>query len=282
VLRQVLDEIVQAAGGRNVAVAFRDYHTDTAWSLRGAQWFHAASAMKLAVLLALHHEAAHRRIELDAWLHVRNRFTSRVDAEPFRIARERDADSVVMGQVGKMMRLRDLAERMIVASSNLATNLLIDLLGPQAIREALAELGVTGIEVLRGVEDQRAHEAGIDNRVTADGLLSLLTLLTDGGGRLRPETAQEMVDVLQRQELTGGLPLGLPPELRKMARVAHKTGEISTVAHDAGLVFLPERAPYALVVLTEWPPGSESRQQTVGKVARAVYDHLVAGAGGGA
>jgi beta-lactamase class A len=279
-LRQVVDDIAQGAGARTVAVAFHDYQTDSAWSLRGGQWFHAASAMKVAVLLALHQEAAKGRVELDAWLHVRNRFTSRVDAEAYRIARERDADSVVQAQVGKMMRLRDLAERMIVASSNLATNLLIDLLGPQAIRDALVELGVTGIEVLRGVEDQRAHDAGLDNRVTADGMLSLLKLLQEPG-RLRPEMAQEMVEVLQRQELTGGLPLGLPPEVRSTAKVAHKTGEISTVAHDAGLVFLPERAPFALVVLTEWPPASESRQQTVGKVARAVYDHLVAAGGAG-
>lgn len=279
-LRQVVDDIAQSAGARAVAVAFHDYQTDTAWSLRGGQWFHAASAMKIAVLVALHHEAAAGRIELDAWLHVRNRFTSRVDAEAFRVAKERDADAVVQAQVGKMMRLRELAERMIVASSNLATNLLIDLLGPQAIREALAEHGVSGIEVLRGVEDQRAHEAGLNNRATAEGLLSLLKMLQDPG-RLKPEMAQEMIEVLQRQELTGGLPLGLPPEVRANARVAHKTGEISTVAHDAGLIFLPERAPFALVVLTEWPPGNESRQQTVGKVARAVYDHLVAPGGAG-
>ena len=279
-LRQVVEEIAQTAGARAVAVAFHDYQTDTAWSLRGGQWFHAASAMKLAVLLALHHEAANGRLELDAWLHVRNRFTSRIDAEPFRIARERDADSVVQAQVGKLMRLRDLAERMIVASSNLATNLLIDLLGPQAIRDALAALGVTGIEVLRGVEDQRAHEAGVNNRVTADGMLSLLKLLQEPG-RLPPEMAQEMVEVLQREELTGGLPLALPPELRANARVAHKTGEISTVAHDAGLLFLPERAPFALVVLTEWPPGGESRQQVVGRIGRAVYDQLIAPGGSG-
>ena len=280
-LRQVVDEIAQSAGARAVAVSFHDYQTDMAWSLRGGQWFHAASAMKVAVLVALHHEASLGNVELDAWLHVRNRFTSRVDAEPFRIARERDADSVVQGQVGKMMRLRELAERMIVASSNLATNLLIDLIGPQAIRDALAAHGITGIEVLRGVEDQRAHEAGLNNRVTADGLLSLLELLHEPG-RLKPEMAQEMVEVLGRQELTGGLPLGLPPDVRAGARVAHKTGEISTVAHDAGLIYLPDRAPFVLVVLTEWPPGSESRQQTVGEVARAVYDHLVAPGGAGA
>jgi beta-lactamase class A len=279
-LRQAIDDIAQAAGARAVAVAFHDYQTDTAWSLRGGQWFHAASAMKIAVLIALHHTAADGRLELDAPLHVRNRFTSRVDAEPFRIARERDADAVVQAQVGKTMRLRDLAERMIVASSNLATNLLVDLLGPQAIRDTLAALGVGGIEVLRGVEDQRAHDAGLDNRVTADGMLGLLKLLHEPG-RLPPETAREMVEVLQRQELTGGLPLGLPPEIRGNARVAHKTGEISTVAHDAGLIYLPERAPFALVVLTEWPAGGESRQPTVGKIAGAVYDHLVASGGAG-
>ena len=44
-----------------------------------------------------------------------------------------------------------------------------------------------------------------------------------------------MLDVLHGQQFKSGIPAGLPRD----ARVAHKTGEISTVAHDAGLVYLP-------------------------------------------
>jgi beta-lactamase class A len=244
--------------------------------LRGAQWFHAASTIKLPLLLALFHAVAEGSFGLDDWLHVRNRFASRLDGEPFRVPRERDSDGMVHAETGKLMRIRDLAERMIVASSNLATNLLLDLVGAREAQRTLQEtLALAGIDLVRGVEDERAHAAGINNRVTADGLLAALRLLHDPGP-LAGELAREATEVLLRQELSGGLKRGLPAELREQARVAHKTGEISTVAHDAGLVFLPERKPYALVVLSEWEPGANSRQATLGRVAQAVYEELVA------
>lgn len=274
-LRQRIDDIAATAGARCVAVSFYDYETATGWSLRGERWFHAASTIKLAVLLALHQAVARGEVELDGWLHVRNRFPSRAGGEPFRIARERDADGVVHAEVGKLMRVRDLAERMIVASSNLATNLLLDLLGAREAQRSLLELGLQGIELVRGVEDEGAHQAGIDNRVTADGLLALLRLLQEGQ-RIPAEAGRQMIDVLGRQELTGGVGLGVPEAARARARVAHKTGEISTMAHDAGLVFLPDRQPYALVLLSEWPAGGDSRQAALGQIAAEVHRQLIA------
>jgi beta-lactamase class A len=274
-LRESIESIAQAAGARSVAVSFFDYETETAWSLRGGQWFHAASTIKLAILVALYHGAAQGRLDLEAALHVRNRFPSRHGGEPFRVSRDRDADPVVHGEVGRLMRIRDLAERMIVASSNLATNLLLDLVGVREAGATLAELGVGGIELVRGVEDERAHQAGINNRATADGLLALLRLCQEGNA-IAGDAGRQMVEVLLRQELTGGVELGLPEGARARARVANKTGEISTVAHDAGLVFLPDRKPYALVVLSEWAAGSDSRQQVLGRISQAVYRGLVA------
>ncbi|HXT19523.1 MAG TPA: serine hydrolase [Thermoanaerobaculia bacterium] len=274
-LRQTVDEIAKQAGANEVAVAFYDWETSTAWSLRAERSFHAASTIKLAVLLALVDAVAEGRFEWDSWLHVRNRFASRVDAEPFRIARERDADSVVHAEIGKLMRVSALAERMIVSSSNLATNLLLDLIGVREAREALEKLGLqNGIDVVRGVEDHKAHEAGIDNRTTADGLLSLLRLVHEGHG-IGAEGSKQMLDVLSRQELQSATRLGLPESVRAKARVANKTGEISTAAHDAGLVFLPDRRPFALVVLSEWPAGNGNRQAALGEVVAAVYRHFV-------
>ena len=278
-LKQIVDDIAATAGANEVAVGFYDWETATAWSLRGERWFHAASTIKVPVLLALVDAIAAGRFEWESWVHVRNRFASRVDAAPFRIPRERDADSVVHAEVGKLMRVRDLAERMIVASSNLATNLLLDLLGVRETRESIERLGLGGIDVARGVEDQRAFDGGLNNRVTADGLLALLRLLHEPRG-FDAAAATQVVDVLGRQELTGALKLGLPEGVRARARVAHKTGEISTAAHDAGLVFLPDRKPFALVVLSEWPAGNGNRQAALGNVVAAIYRHLIESAEG--
>ena len=273
-LRQTIDHIAAKVGAAEIAVAFYDWETATAWSLRGERWFHAASTMKLGILVALVDAIGQGRLEWDAWLHVRNRFASRVDGEPYRIARERDADAVVHAEIGRLMRVRDLAERMVVASSNLATNLLLDLVGVRETRETLDRLGLHGIDVVRGVEDHRAFAAGVNNRVTADGLMSLLRLLHEPRG-ISAEGAAQMVEVLARQELTSATRLGLPAPLRSRAKVANKTGEIASAAHDAGLVFLPDRRPFALVLLSEWPEGNGSRQAALAEVAAALYRHFV-------
>jgi beta-lactamase class A len=170
------------------------------------------------------------------------------------------------------MRIEELASHMIVTSSNLATNLLLDLVGLEHVQNVLAELGIEGIDVRRGVEDERAFEAGIVNRVTANGLVELLRLIAEGRA-YSPELSQEMLDILHDQEFNGGIPARLP----KGVRVAHKTGDISTVAHDAGIVYVPERKPYIIAVLSEWSPETSKRSSTIAAVSYAVYEHLMGG-----
>ena len=278
-LRSAVDTVCREEGASTIAVAFYDFETETGWSHLADRWFHAASTIKLAVLVALHDAAASGRLSLDARLHVRNRFVSRADGESYRIDPARDADGAVHAQIGRSMRLRELARHMIVRSSNLATNLLLDLVGPREAQETLERLGIPGIRLLRGVEDRRAWEAGINNEVTAHGLLELLRTIYRGEG-LAQDSAGEMLDVLFAQELDCGIRAGLPASLRGQAQVASKTGDISDHTHDAGLVYLPDRKPYALVVLTAWAQAATtSRQGTVARVSRLVYDAFVAGAG---
>ena len=66
------------------------------------------------------------------------------------------------------------------------------------------------------------------------------------------------------------IPAGLPDA----AQVAHKTGEISTCTHDAGLVLLPGRRPYAVAILTEHPTGLDEPQKTVARVSRLIYEFI--------
>lgn len=272
-LRRILDVEGEAPGSK-IAVSYFDYETETSWSFRGDSWFHAASTIKVAVLLGLFAAAAEGRFGLSSDLHVRNRFFSVVDGSPYCLEYERDSGSAVYAALGRTMELGELARHMIVTSNNLATNLLVDLIGVEQIGRTLAGLGVKGVELRRGVEDEKAHAAGINNMVTADGLLSLFRLLQEG--RAFPaDDAQRMLDILFKQEYNSGIPAGLPEEARAGARVAHKTGNISTVAHDAGLVFLNRRRPYALCVLTSWEAGTSGPPEAIARVSRAVYEDLV-------
>ena len=120
------------------------------------------------------------------------------------------------------------------------------------------------------MEDERAFEKGISNRVTANGLVGLLRLIGEERA-FSPTLSRQMLDVLLGQQFNSGIPAGLP----RGARVAHKTGEISTIAHDAALVYLPGRKPYALVVLTEWEPSAGGRSATIAAASYLAYSALV-------
>jgi beta-lactamase class A len=209
-------------------------------------------------------------VSIDSRVHVRNQFYSVVDGAPYRIDSARDANSEVHATIGKTMKLSRLAHHMIVTSSNLATNLLIDAVGLDRVQRTLTELGVRGVELRRGVEDERAYAEGIINRVTANGLVRVLQLIEEKQA-ISKEACERMLEILHGQEFRSGIPAGLPDD----ARVANKTGEISTVAHDTGLVYLKDREPYSLAILTEWDAAKTlGRRETLAKISRAVYEHL--------
>jgi beta-lactamase class A len=251
-----------------LGIAFYDAQTTLQWSYNADEWFHAASTMKLAVLLGVFHEVQKGNIRLQDTVHVRNKFRSVIDGSAFNLDLNRDADAVVYQHLGRTMTVHRLAYQMIITSSNFATNLLVDVIGVAAIEEALAELGIQGLRVRRGVEDQVAFDAGVNNEVTANGLLALLRALAEERA-CSPEASRQMLEIMLDQRFKSGIPAGLP----QAARVAHKTGNITTVHHDAGIVYLEDRRPYVLVVLTQFKP-ENARSSAVKDVSRDVYECL--------
>lgn len=269
-LRGRFGELEELSGARSLAVAVSDFESGLEFDHHGSRWFHAASTIKLAVLVGVY-GAIHRGDLLpQSRVHVRNRFISAFDGSPYRVRVDRDANGEVHREIGRTLRVSELAEHMITSSSNLATNLLLDLVGLEVVQRALEEYGLEGIDLRRGVEDEAAFEHGINNRVTALGLVGLLRLIGEERA-FSSELSRRMLDVLHRQQFRSGIPAGLP----RGARVANKTGDISTVAHDAGLVYLPERKPYAIAVLTEWEPSVTGRSTTIAAASYIGYAALV-------
>jgi beta-lactamase class A len=268
-LRDRMAELEEDSSAKALSVALYDTNTDIAFEYHADRWFHAASTIKVAILLGVFDAIYEGTLHRESRLHVRNRFLSAWDAEPFRVASERDANSVVHQAIGKTMRISELARHMIATSSNLATNLLLDLVGVDRVQQVLEEFGVEGVDVRRGVEDERAHRQSINNRVTARGLVSMMRLIAEERA-FNPQLSREILDVLHAQEFKNGIPARLPADVR----VAHKTGEISTVAHDAGVVYPRDRKPYVLAVLTEWDPEATGRTATIAIASRTVYEFL--------
>ncbi len=267
-LREAVEKIAGESKARAVAVALLDFDSGLRFSLAGDRWFHAASTIKVAVLLAIFRAADEGRLQLDDSLHVRNRFISAADGFPFRLDSDSDALPELYQAIGRTVNISTLAEGMIAASSNLATNLLLDLVGVEYARNVLRDAQVSGVQLRRGVEDHAAHERGIDNQVTADGLLTLLCAVR--GNFLSNESREPAIRILLAQRFKSMIPAGLPAH----ATVAHKTGEISTACHDMGIVYLPERQPYIAVILTEFDSELDGRRETVAAISEVIHRSL--------
>jgi beta-lactamase class A len=269
-LRRQVEEIETESGAKAVAVAVHDTETNFEFRHDADRWFHAASTIKVPILLGVFDAVDRGALLPHSRVHVRNLFHSVVEGIPFRVNSDRDANGSVHAAVGKMLRVEELAHHMIATSSNLATNLLLDLVGVEAVRKTLRDLNVAeGVDVKRGVEDELAFEKGIYSRVTAAGLLRILLLLAEGKA-FSPTLSHKMMEILHAQEFNKGIPALLP----KGTRVAHKTGDISTVAHDAGVVYLADRKPYVLVILTEWDADASGRSKAIAAISHAVYETL--------
>src|SRR5262245_26628993 len=202
VLDARLREIAERIPYGTLGVSVFDYLSGLSWNFNADRWFHAASVIKLALLVALFDARDRGRFKLGSRLHVRNRFLSVADGKLFRIDGNRDADAEVHAAVGRTMKVRQLARRMIVTSSNLAANLLLNLVGIEAARESLQRLEIQGVDLCRSVEDERAFELGISNRMTPRGAIGLLRTIVAARG-VSPESADEMQRILLDQQFSG-------------------------------------------------------------------------------
>ena len=253
-----------------VAVAVRDLGTGGSLSIRGNRTFHAASTMKVPVMAEVYRQAEAGVFALDDSLTIRNGFTSIVDGATYRI--EDDSDEAVYERIGESISIRDLTERMITVSSNLATNMVIDLVSADSVQQTIEGLGTTRMQVRRGVEDIKAYRQGLNNTATASDLATILVAIAEHEV-VSPSASEAMVEILKRQEYNDTIPAGLPDDVE----VAHKTGWITEIHHDAAIVYPPEGAPYVLVVLTEGIAERDHSAALHASIARAVHDHLRVG-----
>jgi beta-lactamase class A len=259
---------IAAASGAEVAVAYRTLDGRGELLVDADQPFHAASTMKLPVMIELFRQADSGMLSLEDPLPVRNEFHSIVDGSTFTLSEGDDSDKDVYAAVGRTLTLRQLCEAMIIVSSNFAANLLIERLGVQHIRRTVQALGADGMQVLRGVEDQKAYDEGMNNTTTARGLMVLLDRLAHGTA-VSARADAEMIDILKRQRFNSAIPAGLPPG----TPVAHKTGNITRIHHDAAIVYGP--SPYVLVVLVRGIDELKKSAALMAEISKAVYGHTV-------
>ena len=269
VLADSVEAVVARYPGATVAVAVRrqDEGDAVSYTRNGDRAFHAASTMKVPVMIEAFRQVEAGRRGWDDPIRVENRFRSIVDGSEYAI--EDDTDDALYALQGSDVTFRNLTERAITTSSNLATNLLIEVVTADSVQATVDRLGAPGMKVLRGVEDLKAFEAGLSNRTTAAALATLLEAIRDGRA-VSPSADAEMVDVLDDQAFNEMIPAGLPAG----TRVAHKTGWITEIHHDAAIVYPEDAAPYVLVILTEGLADRDASSRLGAEITRAVHGAL--------
>lgn len=263
--------IIRDAAGdtAEVSVAFLDLQTGDSLLVDAHVPMHAASTMKVPVMMELFRRAGAGELSFDAPVPVVNQFTSIVDGGSYQLSASDDSDTELYRHVGERMPMRALVERMITRSSNLATNILIAQARPSRIAETMERIGAGEMHVLRGVEDNAAFRAGMNNTTTAYALMRVMRAVQDPAV-VGDAAAREMQAILARQEFTEMIPAGVPAG----TRVANKTGSITRIAHDAAIVYPPGRAPYVLVVLTRGFASGDAAHAVGRDISRAVWSHV--------
>jgi beta-lactamase class A len=258
-----LEERIQKSGA-DVGVAFRTLDGKAVWSFHAEDVFHAASTMKIPVMIELFHQVRQGKVKLGDSLPIQNEFRSLADGSTFTLDPKDDSETDLYKAVGQTRTLSQLCELMITVSSNFATNLMIQKLGVENIRATVRALHADGMNVLRGVEDNKAFAKGLNNTTTAEGLAVLLEAIAKGEA-VDADASRQMVEILERQKFNEGIPAGLPAN----THVAHKTGELTKLHHDAAIVYA--KRPFVLVVLVRGLEELKESSALMADITRQLY-----------
>lgn len=262
-----IDALVGEVDSAIVSVSIIDSAHNLTWHRDGERLYHAASTMKIPVLIELFRQAGTGRFSLEDEILLKNEFRSIVDGSLYSIVD--DSDDAIYEQLGQPMTLRQLAYNMTTVSSNLATNLLIDFLDADSVQATSERLGTQRMQTIRGVEDLKAFERGLSNRATSADLALLMEHIRSGTA-VSNEDDSAMRDILMDQVFNSMIPNGLPDG----TQVAHKTGSITEIHHDAAIVYPQDGAPYVLVIMTQGIADRGESSSLGSRITAAVHESL--------
>jgi beta-lactamase class A len=267
---------IAASSGARFGIYVKDLTTGTSLSQNSSLSMHAASTMKTPVLLEVLRRVDAGTLALTDEVPVKNEFKSLVDGSPFSIGLEEN-DGPTMKELGGKATLEFLVTEMIVRSSNLATNLVLSLVGPENVQAFTDALGAPTVKVRRCVEDSKAFDKGVNNETDAAGMAAVMEA-TVRSPKLSAIARAKAWKILTGQTFNEEIPAGLHPQ--SGAIVGHKTGSISSVEHDAAVVRLPDGRSYVLVLLAnDFGANEEGRRKVTDaarKMSRAVWEAMIA------
>ncbi len=265
--KQITKELSKQPG--TFAIAFKNLNTGVEILINERELFHAASTMKTPVMVEVYKQAAEGKFSLKDSILIKNEFKSIFDGSLYSLNKKDDSDTLIYNHISEKRTVYSLMYDMIIISSNMATNLIIELVDAKNVTHTLRSIGANDIQVLRGVEDTKAFEAGMNNQVTAYDLMLLFEKI-DKEELVNSEASMAMMDILLNQKFNDIIPANLPKEVK----VAHKTGWITGIHHDSGIVFLPDGRKYVLVMLSKDLKDEDTGIKTMANISKSIYDFV--------
>ena len=270
-IQTVQSDIAKELSGKKgtFAVAFKDLKTGKEIRINDDIVYHAASTVKTPVLIEVYRQAAEGKFSLTDPIELKNEFKSIVDGSLYSLDSTDDSEKELYKHIGEQRTIDSLVYQMIIVSSNFATNLVIQKVGAENVTSYMRKLGANDIQVLRGVEDGKAFQKGLNNIVTAHDLLVIFEKIARGEA-VSDAASKAMINILLDQRFNEIIPALLPPNVK----VAHKTGSITHVHHDSGIVMLPDGRKYVLVLLSKDWENEEEAIRTMANISSLIYKYV--------
>ena len=253
----------------NFALAFKNLDDGKEILINENEIFHAASTMKTPVMIEFYKQLHQGKLSLEDTLQIKNEFKSIVDGTIYKLSEFDDSDKNTYNKLGQYYSINNLIYEMITISSNFATNILIEYIGANNVTKSMKEIGALNINVLRGVEDIKAFELGLNNTTSAKDLLIIYEKLAKGK-IINNESSAIMIEILKDQKYDDIIPKYLPKDIE----IANKTGMITGVHHDSGIVFLKDGKKYVIVLLSKNMLDMESGTEMMAKISELIYKTL--------
>lgn len=267
-LQQKIQSVFATQKG-NFALAFKDLSSGKTLLISAHENFHAASTMKTPVMIEIFKQVKEKKFKLTDSIVLKNEFKSIVDGSPYSLDTADDSEGGLYKHLGEKRTVYQLMYEMITVSSNFATNTLIEKVGAKNVLQTMRSYGANDIQVLRGVEDQKAFDSGLNNTSTAYDLALIFEKIAKGKA-VNKKSSQAMINILLDQKFNEIIPAQLPKDVK----VAHKTGSITGVQHDSGIVFLPDGRKYILVILSKNLVDTDVSVKAMADISLLIYQYM--------
>jgi len=266
-----LETFIAEQKDKIIAIALHDFETGNEILINADESFHPASTIKVHVMMEVFHQVQQGSLSLDDRLPIINSFTSIADGTAYSLDVKDDAEQTLYPRIGENETIGELTRLMIVRSSNLATNILLKKVGTENVNNFIQALGIEGVTVRRGVEDNAAFRSGMNNSATPRGLTQTVKLIAEGKV-ISQQVCDRMIQIMLGQEFNWSIPALLPASVK----VAHKTGWTDDVYHDTGIVFPDARKPYVLTIMTQGFSEKQEQEahQCMACISKMIYEQL--------